>query len=436
MEIFAQITKVDEARREVWGRAAQEIPDRSGEIMDYETSKPHFEAWSQEVAKSTEGKSIGNLRSMHGSVAAGKVISLSFDDAQKAVDVGVKVVDDNEWQKVLEGVHTGFSIGGRYERKWPDGGFIRYTAAPSEISLVDRPCIPSATFFHIQKADGQTVRQPFKSQPETFTMNSTSSENAVEKLAEMLNKGLITPERLITLAKREAPNPHLAKLAKGLDEVATLAALLQNLSWLQQACEWEKQSEGDDSPVPASILAAIRALADTFISMAGEETKEMLAELMPAALTQSLKVAGLAKDAPEDLAHIQSAHDHLVQCGAVCGCDTATGPKAIPDDTGNDGINAPYLTPAKAEPVEFNKAGGLYAVIEKQNAALQALGERLRKVEEQPMPAKGVLRAIAKGEDLNDAPAEEAITATPGAHNPEAAQLLIKRQFELRHQQR
>ena len=166
MKVFAQITKVDEAKREVWGRAAQEVPDHSGEILDYETSKPFFEQWSSDVAKASDGKSLGNVRSMHGNVAAGKVINMAFDDTSKAINIGVKVVDDNEWQKVLEGVHTGFSIGGKYVKRWPDGDLTRYTADPGEVSLVDRPCIPTATFFDVVKADGAIEKVAFKSQPE------------------------------------------------------------------------------------------------------------------------------------------------------------------------------------------------------------------------------------------------------------------------------
>ena len=44
-----------------------------GEICDYDTTKPLYEKWSAEIARSTSGKSLGNLRAMHGSVAAGKI---------------------------------------------------------------------------------------------------------------------------------------------------------------------------------------------------------------------------------------------------------------------------------------------------------------------------------------------------------------------------
>lgn len=167
MNLFAQITKVDEAKRLVIGRAVQEVPDLADEIFDYESSKPHFKAWSDEFSKDTEGKSLGNLRAMHGKVAAGKLVGIDFNDGDKAVDISAKVVDEGEWMKVLEGVYTGFSIGGSYvgERKTEKIGgkeIKRYTAKPAEISLVDSPCVPSAKFFQVHKADGSDAAVAFK----------------------------------------------------------------------------------------------------------------------------------------------------------------------------------------------------------------------------------------------------------------------------------
>src|SRR5690348_11345962 len=111
MKLFAQLSKVDEAKRLVYGVAAQEVPDLSGEIFDYKSSKPYFQKWSEQVAKDSGGKSLGNPRAMHGKVAAGKLTEMAFDDTNLKVEVCAKVVDDNEWKKVLEGVYTGFSIG-------------------------------------------------------------------------------------------------------------------------------------------------------------------------------------------------------------------------------------------------------------------------------------------------------------------------------------
>ena len=132
------ITKVDAARRLVFGVATAEVADRAGEICDYATTKPLYEKWSEAIATSSGGKSFGNLRAMHGNVAAGKVTALKFNDEAKQIEICAKVVDDAEWTKVEEGVYTGFSQGGSYAKRWTDeAGAKRYTADPHEISLVD-----------------------------------------------------------------------------------------------------------------------------------------------------------------------------------------------------------------------------------------------------------------------------------------------------------
>lgn len=161
MQIFLPIAKVDVEKHTVHGRAVQEMLDKSGEVFDYDSSKPNFEKWSRDFEKVTDGRSLGNVRAMHGKVAAGKLTEVAFEDAEKAIDVVAHVVDEAEWKKCLEGVYTGFSIGGRYEKKWTDDdGLKRYTASPSEVSLVDAPCVPSARFTLV-KADGVEEEREF-----------------------------------------------------------------------------------------------------------------------------------------------------------------------------------------------------------------------------------------------------------------------------------
>ena len=164
LQLFIPITKIDVAQRLVYGTIAEEIPDHADEIMDYATAKPMFEAWSAEIAKASNGRSVGNLRAMHGSVAAGKLDRITFDDGARRIATVAKVVDNSEWQKVLEGVYTGFSMGGRYVERWPDPenpSLTRYTPQPMEVSLVDHPCIPSAT-FEVVKADGTVELRKFR----------------------------------------------------------------------------------------------------------------------------------------------------------------------------------------------------------------------------------------------------------------------------------
>jgi hypothetical protein len=164
LSLFIPITKIDAAKRLVYGIVAAEKPDAAKEICDYESTKPLYQRWSDGFVKATDGKSLGNLRTMHGNVAAGKVVELSFDDAAKRIQICGKVVDDGEWTKVEEGVYTGFSQGGKYIKRWPDPGdsmLTRYTAEPLEVSLVDNLCLPDATFSVI-KADGTTELRKFK----------------------------------------------------------------------------------------------------------------------------------------------------------------------------------------------------------------------------------------------------------------------------------
>jgi len=196
--IYARIYKIDEQTRTVTGRAVQEMVDRDGEVFDYKSSKPNFQSWSAEVFADTNGKSYGNVRSMHGNVAAGKLTEIEFNDAEKAIDVSAKIVDDGEWAKCLEGVHTGFSIGGRYARKWSDiqdGKVVqRYTAMPAEISLVDRPCVPSAKFFNVHKRDGSVERRAFAS---VIPCSNDPHKMALSAIRKIHGHGPSRPEPLL-----------------------------------------------------------------------------------------------------------------------------------------------------------------------------------------------------------------------------------------------
>jgi hypothetical protein len=198
MQIFARLTKVDEAARTVTGIIANEALDHSGEVFDYDSSKPNFEKWSGDIAKATAGKSVGNVRAMHGMVCAGITKSITFDDVAKAIEVEAKIVDDNEWNKTLAGCYTGFSIGGSYARKWKgEDGVQRYTACPLEYSLVDLPCNPDAQFSVI-KADGSAEMRKFE----------TTTDN-VEALAKWV--GALSDAERETLIKAVTPQDHTPK---------------------------------------------------------------------------------------------------------------------------------------------------------------------------------------------------------------------------------
>ncbi len=141
----------------VEGILAAEQVDFEGEIMDYASSKPNFQRWNANFAEQTNGKSVGNLRGQHNpKIAAGKFVTMEYDDAKMQIPVLAKVIDPTEADKVREGVYTSFSIGAHYVRKWRDGANVRWTADPFEGSLVDFGSIPASRGFSYRAADGST----------------------------------------------------------------------------------------------------------------------------------------------------------------------------------------------------------------------------------------------------------------------------------------
>lgn len=153
------ICKVDEEKREVWGYATTEDLDQQGEVVDYEASKTAFAEWTSKLSAATGGKSLGNIREMHQPKAVGTLIAWKPDDKRKGIYVGAKLSSspDGEaaWQKVKEGVLTGFSIGApsaeRVLSPGPNGPINRVRAYNlSELSLVDNPACPGSYFDSIK----------------------------------------------------------------------------------------------------------------------------------------------------------------------------------------------------------------------------------------------------------------------------------------------
>lgn len=188
--IHIPITKIDSAKRLVYGVAALQQKDKTGETFHYESSVPYFQEWSDEAqtaAKNVGAVSLGNVREMHGKSAAGKLTQLEFNDSDKQIEVCAKVVDDAAWTKVEEGVYTGFSIGGDYVRRWNEGNDKMYTARPSEISLVDNPAMPGAHFSMV-KMNGEVEERSFVKYAGSQENINVITNDMVTNLAQQMAK--------------------------------------------------------------------------------------------------------------------------------------------------------------------------------------------------------------------------------------------------------
>jgi hypothetical protein len=128
---FLPITKVDKDRRTVSGYASTPTLDLDGEIVSLDAVKkalPGYWEWR-------------NIREMHTNSAIGVAKEANVDGT--GLFLTAKIVDEDAWQKCLEQVYKGFSIGGK---KLAKTGNTITDIDLVEISVVDRPANPDCRF--------------------------------------------------------------------------------------------------------------------------------------------------------------------------------------------------------------------------------------------------------------------------------------------------
>ena len=145
MKLFAPIAKIDESLRLVFGYASTETLDSQGEIV----RKEAIEAALPDYMR------FANIREMHQPSAVGVAREAELDD--KGLHLVAKIVDDEAWHKVVEGVYKGFSIGGRVTARDTDARHVITGVDLLEISLVDRPANPQAVIELFKSAE---IRNP------------------------------------------------------------------------------------------------------------------------------------------------------------------------------------------------------------------------------------------------------------------------------------
>jgi len=141
MKLYFPFAKIDQAQRMVYGYASTEAVDSQGEVVRKEAL----------AAALPDYLRFANIREMHQPSAVGVAKEASIDD--KGLYLGAKIVDADAWEKVVEGVYKGFSIGGWVtERDGADPSVITGLEL-AEISLVDRPANPESVFSLFKFAD-------------------------------------------------------------------------------------------------------------------------------------------------------------------------------------------------------------------------------------------------------------------------------------------
>lgn len=246
MKIYAEISKTekqDDGTIKVWGYASSEAVDSDGETITAEAMRAALPDYMK----------FGAVREMHQPSAAGTAIEANVEDDGRTY-FGAHVVDPIAVKKVETGVYKGFSIGGKVTARDEVNKSIIKGLKLVEVSLVDRPANPEAVFT-CYKAETVDEEQP----------------TAIDALAEMLDKGEVSAERLIELAKSE-----VEQVDKGLYGVARFASLLSDVKYLADDTQWEAEYEGDDSALPGKIKEWLATGLALLAEMVAEEGAEAL----------------------------------------------------------------------------------------------------------------------------------------------------------------
>lgn len=444
MKLYAKISKTEKQEDgtiKVWGYASSEAVDSDGEVITSEAMKAALPDYMK----------FGAVREMHQPLAAGTAIEAKVEDDGRTF-FGAHVVDPIAVKKIETQTYKGFSIGGKVTSRDDMNKSIITGLKLVEVSLVDRPANPDAVFTMF-KADG------------------ISEISAIDALADLLNKGEISPERLLELAKgvgetsadtaevvqpateanngegsdnskadESAKSSQTNDLKKGMYDVSSFASLLNSIGYLAGDAEWESQYEGDASPIPQALRDWLTQGIGIFQAMAAEETAEMMARLqsmVPANQVVEIIEAGdktgnLAKAGAKfstktkealGAAHeaMKAACDHMDKLGYK---DSDGDEDENKDDDGDSDKAASADDLTKRHGETLSKV----AQLEQDLAKSQA---RIKELEAQPAPGKALLKAvtISKTADVSDAAPEAPSTVLKrdGSIDQEATALnLIK----------
>jgi phage head maturation protease len=437
-KIYAEIMKTDDEKRMVYGYA-------STETLDSQEEKVSKDAVADAL---TDYMKWANIREMHQPSAVGVAKEAEIDD--KGLYVVAKVVDDDAWNKVKEGVYKGFSLGGKKVAKVQD----TITALKlTEISLVDRPANPDCK-FDVWKAEGieevEKVAEREDVKPEEgkdkygdvkfadeknkkypidteehirAAWNYINKEkNAAKYSAEDVKsikgkivsawKDKIDKEGPPSAKEKEAEkveNPELIKAQEDLkkyagQEIYDSQTAMSALSTVYYLLITERQ-EMENQPEQVTLLETVVKNLKAFI--ASEILEDHEEALAMAEKTEDLQKAG-ARNSKGDFERIQGIHDHSVSLGADCSSKKAEGA----DDL------------QKVHNETLDKVTSLETELTKVQGEKETLEKRVKELEAQPAPAKGVLKVVEKGQDISPVTeAVEPVKKSDGSENDVATEI-------------
>lgn len=432
--LYASIEKVedqDDGTVKVWGYASTGDVDSDGETITADAMKAALPDYMK----------FGAVREMHQSTAAGTAIEAEVRDDGKTW-FGAHIVDPVAVLKVRTEVYKGFSIGGKVVERDVTNKKVIKALDLIEVSLVDRPANPNAVFT-MYKAAGTPA-------------------DDVDALAELLDAGTVTPGQLLAYAGELQKAAEADNVKKGMHQVEMFSSVLQSVGYLVSDTAWDAESEGDNSPLPAALLAWLKQGVDLFRQLTVEETEELVADLQTRvgvqdAVTLAGKAAGAddlqkrgARFSKSTKAALKAAHDACKAADTALVAlkyeDAEDEPEEEPaaksgDDAGEGTEPAadPADAPAKAASVSDTDGTTLRKSLEDALARIEKAEQELDTLRKTAAPGKALLKAfkgaptvttaVSKSEDVGTdnelVPAE----VVPPEGTPERATYEMRKVF-------
>lgn len=393
MRLFGEFTKVEELEDgtlRVEGIASSETPDSVGDIMKASAIKAAIPDYMK----------FGAVREMHGPSAAGTALALEVDE-ENLTRFEALVVDPTAVKKVQTGVYKGFSVGGKILKRNAKNKKVIEQIKLTEISLVDRPANPDAT-FSLAKFDTDEEANMAGTTETTPTLSETLAKWAGEEISDA-RVALDALGSIFYLLQKEG--------AAGEAEQATM--LQQVTDKLRAFIASEIQERNPDNPG-----------GDALAMGKGEGTEAGGGEPAPAAGSGeeplAKKGAKFSKATKDALGKFKTAFEECMKALAIDdegkddeGTEKSEGAEALAKVAGLE----ESLAKAEGERDEaLAKAEALTAEVEELKKGQEALIEETNALLDQ-FKAKGALRVVGKGEDLGTLAKAEG----SGAKEPETA---------------
>jgi phage head maturation protease len=389
-KLYAEIEKsedLEDGTIKVWGWASTASVDSDGETITADAMKAALPDYMK----------FGAVREMHQAKAAGTAIEAEVKEDGRTW-FGAHVVDSEAVKKVKTGVYKGFSVGGKVTDRDEMNKSVIKGIKLVEVSLVDRPANPDAVFT-MYKAE--TLEEPI------------APVSAIDQLAELLNKGEITPERLVELAaleKAEKPaSPIFATLNKFMGEEAWDAArALDCLNSVFDLLYGEMGEAEENAEQIVALKAAIEALKAFIISELQEDNSDKVAKA-------GARFSKATKDALS-IVHkaVKECSDHLDGIGY--------------QDADEDKDEETEKSKSVEDLAKFSGELDLAkAALSKVEAERDDLKKQVKELQAQPAAGKALLKSMEKGQDLPASIATPTIQpVTNGDGDLNAAATLIK----------